>query len=144
LIYFAQLPTGSVKIGKAEDVERRIDQLEVEYKGPVAILKTMPGGFKEERKTHQRFAHLRFEGTEQFRPGPDLMAFIERPLLVGVNLDTVAKSEKLQAVRFHVPEDAYWALRKMAAEHKTNMAMMARQIVTEHLTKGPKPKGATK
>ena len=53
------------------------------------LLKTIPGGFKEEKEVHRRFQHQRFPRTEQFKPGPDLMELIGKPLLVSVNPETV-------------------------------------------------------
>jgi hypothetical protein len=47
---------------------------------------------------------------------------------------------EMKAVRLYLPADGHWALRKMAAEHKTNMSMLARQIVMEYLAKHA-PKG---
>lgn len=80
-VYFAQPPTGGpVKIGCTTNVNRRLYQLERHYKQPLILLAVMNGGTKEERAIHERFAHLRFGRTEQFRPEPDLLAFIGRPL----------------------------------------------------------------
>lgn len=49
----------------------------------------MEGGREDERNIHARFAHLRFGRSEQFRPDPELMTFIGRPLLAVANPDTV-------------------------------------------------------
>ena len=53
---------------------------------------------------------------------------------------------EMKAVRLYLPKDVHKLLRQLAADNETNMAIMARKIVVEHLTKtkGPKPKGATK
>lgn len=83
MICFAQpIDGGPVKIGYSADVPARIRQLESHYGRPMAILATMDGDRAEEAELHARFAHLRFRRTEQFRPGPELMAFINRPLFV--------------------------------------------------------------
>jgi len=90
MIYFAQaIDGGPVKIGYSADVMARARQLESHYGRPLAILATMKGDRPEEAELHARFAHLRLGRTEQFRPAPDLMAFIGRPLLVGANPDAV-------------------------------------------------------
>lgn len=90
MIYFLQpVDGGPVKIGQSIDVDARRVQLESHYGTPLALLATMPGGRNEEREIHERFAHLRFKRTEQFRPAADLMAFIGRPLLVDANPDAV-------------------------------------------------------
>ena len=43
MIYFAQLPGGSVKIGVTEDREARLDRLRAHYGAELALLATMPG-----------------------------------------------------------------------------------------------------
>lgn len=93
MIYFAQLPTGSIKIGFSDDVETRLADLERHYGVPLSLLHTEPGGRTEEREWHDRFAHARFGRTEQFRPVPELMEVIGRPLLVGANPDAVEAVE---------------------------------------------------
>jgi hypothetical protein len=90
MIYFLQ-PTdgGAVKIGYSDDVDARRRQLESYHGCPPPLLATMPGGATEEAEVHERFAHLRFGSAEQFRPAPDLMAFINCPLPVGADPDAV-------------------------------------------------------
>lgn len=87
MIYFAQLPTGSIKIGYTSNLDQRMGNLGYHYGDEPAILHTMPGDRQTERELHERFGHLRFGRTEQFRPGPELMEFIGKPLLVGANPD---------------------------------------------------------
>jgi hypothetical protein len=82
-----------VKIGTSTNVPARIKQLEATYKRPLALLGTMEGDRDEEQAVHARFAHLRFGRTEQFRPAPELMEFIGKPLLVGANPDAVEAME---------------------------------------------------
>ena len=89
MIYFAQLPGGSIKIGTTVDVEARLQSLESHYGTELALLATMPGDRSVEAEIHERFSHLRLGRTEQFQPAADLMAFIGRPLLVDPNPDAV-------------------------------------------------------
>jgi hypothetical protein len=90
VIYFVQpVDGGPIKIGCSENVDARVQQLQSLYKRPLSILKTLPGGRKEEMSIHKRFAHLRLGHTEQFRPASDLMEFIGGSLLVGANPETV-------------------------------------------------------
>lgn len=90
MIYFAQAVSGgSVKIGHSADVPFRLKQLEAHYGQPLALLATLPGGRKEEREIHERFASARLGRSEQFQPIAEIMAFIGRPLLVGPNPDAV-------------------------------------------------------
>lgn len=83
-IYFAQATEGggAIKVGFSDNVPARIKQLEAHYGRPLAVLATLPGGREEEREIHERFASLRFGKTEQFRPDPELLTFIGRPLFV--------------------------------------------------------------
>lgn len=90
MIYAMQsLDGGVVKIGMTSDVDRRRVQLERTYGTPLALLAVFPGGREEEARIHGQFAHLRIGRTEQFRPAPDLMEFLGRPLLVGANPEAV-------------------------------------------------------
>ncbi len=79
---------GPIKIGYSKHVSKRHKELESEFGTELAILTVIDGDFGTESEIHQRFSHLRFKGTEQFRPAPDLMAFIGRPLLVAANPET--------------------------------------------------------
>jgi hypothetical protein len=92
MIYFAravEIENAPIKIGFSDDIDRRLEQLEWRYRTPLALLATMPGGREEEKAVHERFAHLRFGTTEQFRPAPELLAFIGLPLLASANPDAV-------------------------------------------------------
>lgn len=83
MIYFVQpVSGGPVKIGTTINLESRLKQLESHYGQPLAVLATQEGGRTEEAEIHARFSHLRFGHTEQFKPAPELMDFIGRPLLV--------------------------------------------------------------
>jgi len=94
VIYFAQLDSGTIKIGTTDNVDVRIRALESRYGKPAALLATMPGGPDDEAAIHERFAHLRFGRTEQFRPAAELMEFIGKPLLVHPDPDAVEVTEK--------------------------------------------------
>lgn len=83
MIYFLQSVNGGpIKIGFSTDIQRRHAELETHYDQPLVLLATMKGDRRTESEIHHRFAHLRLGRTEQFRPGPELMAFIGRPLFV--------------------------------------------------------------
>jgi len=97
MIYFMQpVGGGPVKIGYSANVEQRRKQLELKYKTPLAVLAVMPGDEKEEREIHEKFAHLRFERTEQFQPAIDIFAFINRPLLVCANPEAIEAMPDMQ------------------------------------------------
>lgn len=133
MIYFAQLPTGAIKIGTSENVDARLGQLERHYRHPVALLHTIDGGRDIEREMHERFGHLRFGKTEQFRPGPDLMEFIGKPLLVGANPEAVEATEsfssKLVPVRFMMPPKAYEELTRQAERVGLSNSSYAKMLV---------------
>lgn len=89
MIYFAQTPTGSIKIGFTEqDIKSRMAQVGTTCGGRMTLLSTIPGDRGREREIHRQFEHLAM-GREQFRPAADLMAFIGKPLLVDLNPDAV-------------------------------------------------------
>jgi hypothetical protein len=90
VIYFLQpVGGGPVKIGCSANVNSRHKQLETHYGCELVLLATMRGGRATEKMIHAEFGHLRIGRTEQFRPAPELIAFIGKPLLVGINPDTV-------------------------------------------------------
>jgi hypothetical protein len=90
LTYLARTPTGSIKIGyTGNTVKVRLDQLEYGYGFELSLLATMPGDPEREREIHDQFASLRLGRTEQFRPGPDLMAFIGQPPVTDIDPDAV-------------------------------------------------------
>jgi hypothetical protein len=98
MVYFAQHPGGSVKIGCTGNLEARLDQLKAHYGAELALLATLPGNRSVEAEIHERFAHLRFGRTEQFRPGAELMEFIGKPLLVDANPDAVEATPPLPGI----------------------------------------------
>jgi hypothetical protein len=151
LIYFMQSTDGGpVKIGYSVDVVRRLKQLEYHYKRPLALLATMPGGPDEEAEIHARFDHLRF-GTgrpqgqgrrpEQFRPAPELMEFIRRPLLVGANPDAVEMMPGLSQARLELPADQLADVRAVAKSIGLSLATFVRLAVLEKVKRIKEGKG---
>lgn len=142
MIYFAQLPTGAIKIGCSANVEQRIASLERFYHQPLALLHTMEGNRQTEREIHARFAHLRFtrhrgprgRKPEQFRPGPDLMEFIGLPVLVSANpelIESVQPKTDGLFVRLVIPADIHRDFRVLAAKRGVGMAVLASRIIVE-------------
>ena len=127
---------GPVKIGHSEDVDRRREQLESHYGRPLALLKVMPGGRDEERALHERFAEHRIGRTEQFRPAPDLMEFIGRPLLVGANPDAIEAMESAparHAVRMDLEPELYRLLRDVCDDLGMKHAVYLRSLFIQDL-----------
>lgn len=107
MIYFVQsIDGGPIKIGFTDNLERRLVELEYHYGESLAVLATMPGDKSVERSIHDRFMHLRFDRTEQFRPAFDLMTFIGRPLLVSPNLEAIEAMPVVVGVLVRIGSDA--------------------------------------
>lgn len=82
LVYFVEREN-LIKIGTTINLTRRLGALNSGQTlapgmtvGPVALLGSEPGGRDHERELHARFAADRIEGTEWFRPSPQLRAYI--------------------------------------------------------------------
>lgn len=76
-VYFIQAGEGGpIKIGLTEDVTKRVAALQTGNPEKLAVLLTIPGGPKEERRMHRMFSYARITG-EWFRPVPKLLRFIE-------------------------------------------------------------------
>lgn len=81
VVYFAERH-GFVKIGHSRQPEIRLDQIgkgscmpSGMCIGPVRLVATMPGALADEKATHARFDHLRFEG-EWFLLDDELWGYI--------------------------------------------------------------------
>ena len=77
MIIFALLSTGAIEICYGADVDARVRQLEEAYDEPVKVLAVREGDEETKLELHQLFAHLRFDRTQQFRPGSELLEFID-------------------------------------------------------------------
>lgn len=146
MIYFAQpadRPSAPVKIGHSANVPARVKQLEAHYGVPLAVLATMDGGRDEERAVHARFAHLRLNGRrkcgvqpEQFRPDPELMAFIGRPLLAGTNPDVVEMDSRAMVGIKASPEWAAWLGRYAKNQRVSIASVIDRALEREAVAQG--------
>jgi hypothetical protein len=54
-----------------------------------------------------------------------------------------ATQAELRSVRLQLPQEDHKKLRRLAADHDTNMALLARKIVQDYIT-AHQPKGAGK
>jgi hypothetical protein len=79
-VYVARMPaTNLVKIGKANNVRRRLCDLLCGFPHPYELLCVVPGGIGEESKLHRQFDKQRRRngsGTEWFELSPELLDFI--------------------------------------------------------------------
>lgn len=99
VVYFLQLRSGAIKIGTSGELKRRINALRRLFGQDAVLLSTIPGGAAVEARIHEQFAHLRFPGTEQFRPSIELMEFIGMPLLATENPDAIQAQPETHEVR---------------------------------------------
>tara|TARA_Y100000034_G_scaffold136776_1_gene215663 strand:- start:3316 stop:4029 length:714 start_codon:yes stop_codon:yes gene_type:complete len=77
VIYFVRaLPDGPIKVGHSSNVPERLKQLQQSSPQNLAVIKTVEGGFAEERALHEKFNKYRLHG-EWFSPHPSLINFIE-------------------------------------------------------------------
>jgi len=76
-VYFIQpLRGGTIKIGVAQDPERRLEQIQRMSPVRLILLGAIPGGYEKERELHALFATARKHG-EWFEPTPELRRYIE-------------------------------------------------------------------
>ncbi len=77
IIYFIRYGTnGPIKIGIARDLMKRLDTLQSGAPEILRILHFVEGFITDERRLHERFAHLHCRG-EWFEPATELLDYIE-------------------------------------------------------------------
>jgi hypothetical protein len=112
VIYFAQTPSGSIKIGCTDRLGARLQGLKHHYGAGLALPATMEGDRSAEAEIRGRFARLRLGRTDEATPG--------RPCTVkGVRLDLS-------------PAD-HSRLAKLAKERGLTMASYARMALFERM-----------
>jgi len=137
VIYFAQLPTGVIKIGYTDDLNSRMAQLQDHYGCGLDVLHVLPGDRLAEADMHRKFAHLRFGRSEQFRPAADLMEFI------GLPFDESRRVVEFQEVcRVKLPADVMESARIVAAYTGEAMAEMLGDILRPVLAKRERDEAA--
>jgi hypothetical protein len=104
MIYFLQRTDGAIKIGKTNDFQRRLKQLEKNY-GKLKLLGVMCGGYLEEHRVQRDFRDscITSEGVEWFHPSSRIEQFILE--------NTVLNFETVQS-----EEDARYSLRCLLGE----------------------------
>lgn len=76
-VYFVQEDrTGNYKIGKADNVDKRVAQLQSGNSNKLILLLKVQGGYPLEKSLHKRFAKYRIRG-EWFKPNAEIEAYIE-------------------------------------------------------------------
>lgn len=78
MIYFIKCccPNGFIKIGFTRGIHGRLAGLSTTSPYQMQLLRIVRGTIAEERALHRRFHHLHERG-EWFRPGPDLVTYID-------------------------------------------------------------------
>jgi hypothetical protein len=131
MVYFMQaVEGGPIKIGYSADVDRRRGQLEAHYGATLMVLATMDGGPAEETAIHRRFSRLRLGKTEQFRPARELMEFIGRPSLVGMNPDA-AEAMSPKGAPAKIDSEAVRIAKIVAAYRDITLAEYLSEIIME-------------
>lgn len=103
VIYFIQSEHGGpIKIGRAEDLARRLVGMQVSRPDKLVVLAHAPGTVADERALHQRFAFCREKG-EWFRPVPELMSLVREVAERGSMPVTVTPREESHDVTGHEP-----------------------------------------
>jgi hypothetical protein len=127
MIYFAQIgESGPIKIGfSANKVDARLQWLSGDHGQKLTLLGTVPGDRSTEREIHSLFAHLRMGETEQFKLGSDLLAFIEKPTLAGVNPETIMEVKAKYGTVIRVSDEFGQALRDVTRFEKISVSEFA-------------------
>lgn len=146
-VYFIQaVDGGPIKIGFTANIGVRLKQLESTYERPLALLRSIPGGRIEEHDIHSRFAHLRLSRTEQFRPDPELLNFIGRPLFVSVEpvveaMEPGSKTAYLDAEVVRVAKIVAAYRSQTLAEYLTSrLAPLVESDLSDEQSRQAKPK----
>jgi hypothetical protein len=76
MIYFVQGYNGAIKIGWADNVDRRVAELQSASPVELKELGRMHGSNVKEKELHTRFARYRIRG-EWFEPAEELLEYIK-------------------------------------------------------------------
>lgn len=76
VVYYLQLPNGTIKIGTSSDILARLGKHRRKY-GKVRVLAIEFGGRSLEAQRHQEFAGDRIGAAEHFHPSDTLMSHIK-------------------------------------------------------------------
>lgn len=71
-VYFLQAASGSIKIGTAINVKRRLREFSTGVPAEHELLASIPGGRALEQELHRSLSHLHIRG-EWFRAEPELL-----------------------------------------------------------------------
>ena len=128
-VYFIQAGKGPIKIGTSSNPRKSMVNLQSSNASEIVLLATIPGGVKEARELHERFAELRLRG-EWFIPADDLLSYIGNINAAegGAGGDSTAVS---MMKRFLMENNISQAL--FARQHKISEATVSRIFRGERL-----------
>jgi len=86
LVYFIRGANGKIKIGIAQDIVRRMAELQTGSASKLELMAIAEGGRKYEKKLHMKFSSARIHG-EWFEPVPELLKTIDLHEEQGRNLE---------------------------------------------------------
>lgn len=99
VIYFARSGSeGPIKIGRTQNLKKRIETLQTYSPHDIQLLGTAVGGILKEKETHRLFSNSRIRG-EWFLPTKDLLQFIK------FNAVSCGLIEKEEASEAHWPTE---------------------------------------
>lgn len=98
-VYFVEAgPKGPIKIGWSQEVDRRIEILQVANAQTLKLLGKIPGTMQDEQALHKRFAHLRIQG-EWFKNASEIESFVT----ANASIDSASCETKSDASSAKIP-----------------------------------------
>jgi hypothetical protein len=94
VIYFARAgETGTVKIGRAKDIARRLRSLQCGHSAPLVLIRQMDGDSKEEAWLHSHFRQQRVRG-EWFKFDPSMLTVVVPALATDIRAPEATRRTK--------------------------------------------------
>lgn len=98
-----------IKIGKADNPQKRLQQLQTGSPLKMELVSVIPGGEKEEKKMHAKYAHLRANG-EWFHYSPEMKEVTKRKSTDDIEIDSPV-SKGLAGWRLERNSNGYFRFR---------------------------------
>lgn len=124
-VYFVETPLNcAIKIGTAQDVDKRVASLQTAHPVALNVLLTVPGGRGEESILHARFNSERLHG-EWFRGDGVLRSFI-------ASLLSISESERVAEIRKLPPEREDQKLIELEIARGERLVELCKQFIREY------------
>jgi hypothetical protein len=141
MVYFARLSSGNIKIGWTGNLLSRVRSLGTDYyddREVICILGVHHGGFEIEKYVHRKFEHLRISShREEFRPGSDLMEYIDGCCCTHGFDDIVTKANLVLLRLYIVGNWSVEEVKALAVLSKGNRELLEISV-DEHVMRGCK------